>query len=117
MSFDREFFHPASNCCHGDFFYLATEYLGFRFRLAGGFQDLFPRNLDWNLGISFNEFGCLAVFLCRFISKEFIGIGSAVQSFFYGLFLRNVGILIGIFSIVEAKKIFFSISMSIFNSP
>lgn len=54
------------------------EYLGFRFRLAGGFQDLFPRNLDWNLGISFNEFGCLAVFLCRFISKEFIGIGSAV---------------------------------------
>lgn len=93
------------------------EYLGFRFRLAGGFQDLFPRNLDWNLGISFNEFGCLAVFLCRFISKEFIGIGSAVQSFFYGLFLRNVGILIGIFSIVEAKKIFFSISMSIFNSP
>lgn len=76
MSFDREFFHPASNCCDGDFFYLATEYLGFR--LAGGFQDLFPRNLDWNLDISFNEFGCLAVFLCRFISKEFIGIGSAV---------------------------------------
>lgn len=56
-------------------------------------------------------------FLSRFISKEFIGIGSAVQSFFYGLFLRNVGILIGIFSIVEAKKIFFSISMSIFNLP
>lgn len=60
-------------------------------------------------------------FLSRFISKEFIGIGSAVQSFFYGLFLRNVGILIGILVflrlIVEAKKIFFSISMSIFNLP
>lgn len=62
----------------GTFFISLWNTLASDFDWREVFSDLFPRNLDWNLGISFNEFGCLAVFLCRFTSKEFIGIGSAV---------------------------------------